>query len=322
MPSPPLVSVVVATHNRAARLSRLLGALRKQALDAGRYEVIVVDDASSDATPAVLSREQSRGELRLRVIRRRQSAGPATARDEGWRAAEGAIIAFTDDDCEPDPTWLEAGLRACAAKQAGFVQGRTIPIPAETGRIGPFTRTIYVEQLDLNFHTCNILYPRELLERIGGFDVASYGRSPGGEDCDLAWRAIEAGASPTFCSDAIVHHAVNELGPVGKLRVAARWTNPMRAYASHPQLRKRTFLFGVFWKRDHYYLARALLTPAVPRRWWPLRAWLLYPYARLLWARGRVLGGGLLLAPYYLLHDLVEAWSVVRAAVRYRTPMF
>jgi glycosyltransferase involved in cell wall biosynthesis len=323
--SAPDVSVVVATFNRAAMLGGLFAGLRSQTLAAERFEVIVVDDGSSDGTPDLLARETAGDELAVRVIRRRLTAGPATARDDGWRAARGAVVAFTDDDCVPEPRWLEAGLDACGDRDAALVQGRTEPPPGELERLGPlerpFSRTIRVQRLDPALQTCNVFYARALLQRIGGFDTAAFGRDPGGEDSDLGWRAIAAGARPEFCEGAVVRHAVNLLGPVGKLRVAARWATPMRVYARHPELRRAHFTHGVFWKASHYLLARAVLAAALPRRLRFLAPWLVWPYARHLLARGRAEGGGPLLAPFYVLHDLVEMVTVARAAVRYRTPM-
>jgi hypothetical protein len=230
------------------------------------------------------------------------------------------VVAFTDDDCVPAPDWLAVGLEAAAANPGGFVQGRTTPDPAELDALGPFSRTIEVTELHPAFNTCNIFYPRELLERIGGFDTEAFGLAPGGEDCDLAWRAIATGAEPSFEPRAVVHHAVDNVGPAGMLRVAARWTTPMLAYARHPELRQ-DFVGGIFWKRTHYWLARTLLGLLLPARLAPFRAWLMYPYLRDIWARGKVYGGGPLLAPWYVLLDVVETVAVARAAVRYRRLM-
>lgn len=317
----PAVSVVVATHNRAARLGRLLDGLRAQSLSRDRFEVVVVDDGSTDETAALLEREHVRGDLDLRAVRRARSEGPASARDDGWRAAAGDLIAFTDDDCVPERGWLQAALGAAASSPGAIVQGRTEPDPTELDRAGPFTRTISVPGLDPAFHTCNIVYPRSLLERIGGFDTEAFDRSPGGEDSDLAWRAIGVGARVVFAADVGVHHAVERLGPMGKLRVAARWTTPMRAYARHRDLRRTSFTYGIFWKPIHYLLLRAVVGALLPSRWHALRNWLIFPYLRAIYARGRLEGGGLYLAPYFVLHDLVELFAVARAAIRYRTPM-
>ena len=95
----------------------------------------------------------------------------------------------------------------------------------------------------------------------------------------------------------------------------------MTAYARHRELRRRSFRFGIFWKEVHWLLFRALIALVLPTRWHALRAWLAYPYLRDLWARGKVEGGGPLLAPYFVLHDLVEVTAVARASVRTRVPM-
>ncbi len=313
------IAVVVATHDRPRRLALMLSALRAQARPAD--EVIVVDDGSGPETAAVLAEEVAYGGLPLQVIRRETPGGPATARDQGWRSSSSALIAFTDDDCAPAPDWLAELERAAGDRADLFVQGMTLPDPAEIGDYGPFSRSIWVRELDVAFNTCNIAYPRALLKRIDGFDTDTFGRAPGGEDCDLGWRAIEAGAEPRFAAEALVHHAVDDVGALGKLRVAARWTTPMTAYARHPRLRRSTFRFGIFWKDIHWLFVRALIGALLPSRWHVLRGWLIYPYLQDIWARGRVEGGGLLLAPYFVLHDAVEIAAVARAALRTRTPM-
>jgi glycosyltransferase involved in cell wall biosynthesis len=310
------VSVIVPARDAAATIEATFAGLAAQ--ERAPDEVIVVDDGSSDGTAAVLERHEREGRLRLRVIRRPVAAGPATAREEGWRAAGGDLIAFTDDDCVPDTGWLAAGERAWAGRADAFVQGRTEP---EEDHPGPFSRALRVERLNASFPTCNMLYPRALLERIGGFDTETYGREPGGEDCDLAWRAIEAGAHPVFAAEAVVQHGVTHPGPLGKLRIAARWTTPMTAYARHPGLRKSEFIHWIFWKDIHYLFVRALIGFLLPTRWSVLRNWLMYPYLKNVWARGRLEGGGPLLAPYFMLHDLIEVWAVARAGVRTRTLM-
>jgi glycosyltransferase involved in cell wall biosynthesis len=309
------VSVVLATHDRPSRLSRQLSALRAQTLSSDRYEVIVVDDASGPETRAVLERERSRNGVPLKVIRRDVAGGPAAARNEGWRAARAPLIAFTDDDCQAPPGWLEAGLRAAQANPGAFVQGPTEPIPREFEQAyGPFSHTMLVTKCGPGFETCNIFYPRELIERLGGFDASSYS-GPGGEDTDLGWKAIEeAGARPVWEPDALMHHAVTALGPIGKIRMAARWHESMLPFRRYKSLRKKRYL-GVFWSEVHQWLFMALLALLLPKRLWWVRAWLAAPYVVRLTNRR----SGPLLAPYLILHDLVEVSAVVRGAIRYRT---
>lgn len=315
----PAVSVVVPTFNRADRLERLLGGLRAQVESGIPFEVIVVDDASTDSTPTVLAAEAERGELDLRFVRLEGNTGPAGTREAGWREARAAVVAFTDDDCRPAEGWLAAGLAALDKRADVFVQGQTRPEPDELGRLGPFARTIDVSALDPVFQTCNMFYPRELLERIDGFDVEAF--SHGFEDADLAWRAIAAGASPVFEPDALVHHEVADLGPLGKLRVASRWTDGLAAPVRHPELRRRLFHNRLFWQRSHMLLLLALSALLLRGRGRLVAPLLVLPYARLLRARGDIEGGGPLLAPYYVLYDLVELTTVIRAAIKFRSPM-
>jgi GT2 family glycosyltransferase len=318
----PEVSVVVATFERAWRLERVLAAMRAQTLAPDRFEVIVVDDASGDGTAELLEREREAGGIDLRPIARGRNGGWAAAREDGRLAARAELVAFTDDDCIPDPGWLEAGLGACAENPGAIVQGRTIRDEAEWSRLSgtgrAFARTLEITRPDPHFQTCNVFYPRELIERAGGFDIESFSRVPG-EDADLAWRAIEAGAPTAFAPEALVRHAVEPLGAIGKLRAAARVD--LRVYARHPRLREAYFVRRVFWKGSHYLLVRALVGIPLPRRLLPVRAWLAVPYSVHLVERGRVEGGGPPLAPYYLLHDLIEVAAAARSALRHRVPM-
>jgi glycosyltransferase involved in cell wall biosynthesis len=322
------VTVVAATHNRAERLAALLDALRAQTLGSERFDVVIVDDASGDDTARVLAAAQERGDLALTVLRHATGRGPAAARNAGWRAAQAPVIAFTDDDCRPSPDWLQAGLAAMAATANGtreaIVQGLTEPDPQEADRLGPFTRSLNVPALDHWYATANMFYSRATLERLGGFDETTFSR-PGGEDTDLAWRAIGDGVPAAFSADARVWHAVHELGPLQRLRFATRWDETMAVFGRYPELRRRTLVRGLFWKESHYHLARTVAGLLLPGRLRLIGAYFAYRYALLLWRRahwhGDGKGGGPLLVPYYLAENVVELATALRGAVRYRTPV-
>jgi len=317
-PDGPAVSVVVSTCDRAQRLSSLLASLRRQALAPASFEVIVVDNASSDDTPKVLAAEAARGELELRIVRIDLNRGPGPARNVGWRAARAPLIAFTDDDCTVTPGWLAAGLEAWGGDPDRIVQGSTEPEPDELDTEGPFSRTMRVRALGPWYQTCNVFYPRALLERVGGFDEAL--AKAAGEDVDLAWRCLDSGATAVFCPEARVHHAVHDLGPLGKLRVAWRWDEAIRVYARHPGMRS-ALVYGVFWKKSHYLVVRAALGCVVPRRFGALRFWCFAPLAASYWERAGDEGGARWAAPYFIVHDIVEVAAALRGAIRYRTPV-
>jgi glycosyltransferase involved in cell wall biosynthesis len=159
----PLVSVVVPTRNRASLLPGLLTTLDEQ--DYPEYEVIVVDDASEDETEDVL--ESWRDDKRRIALRINSPSGSYAARNWGWREASGAIIAFTDDDCLPEPGWLTHLVAGFNRPEVVGVQGMTL---APAARMTPFTHQIEQTEGGPPYRTCNISYRSSTFERLGGFD--------------------------------------------------------------------------------------------------------------------------------------------------------
>jgi glycosyltransferase involved in cell wall biosynthesis len=318
---PPAVSVVVPTRDRERSLERLLEALGAQ--DPGTpFEVVVVDDASSDGTTALLDRWASRSDLPVRHLRLERRRGPATARNLGWRQATGAVICFTDDDCAPHPGWV-AGLVAATA-EAGIVQGRTIPAPDQAGNRGPFSHTMSVPHEDGHYATCNVAYRREVLERVDGFDEAFV--RPYGEDTDLAWRAIDAGATTAFVAEAVVEHDVRRSSFRAHLTDLRRRDGLVLAIAKHPRLRRLLPYRGyvrpthlplavlgaaaLLWGLDWSSPARvALLVVAAGWYAFVCRRWRPAPPARWQWIPA---------LPLAVVADVVEVGVLVGASVRHR----
>jgi len=274
----------------------------------------VVDDGSGSATAAQLEAERAAGDLDLIVLGHDTPRGPGAARNLGWPAARAPLVAFTDDDCVPEPGWLAAGLAAHRRQPEAIVQGRTEPEPAELHHGGPLARTLRSVELGPQYPTSNMFYPRELLERLGGFDEG-FGLRPGGEDTDLAWRAIELGRPAVLAPDALVRHAVERLGLARTLREGTRWTATTRMFARHPATRQMLD-HRIFWNVWHYLLARSLLALLLPRG---PRAILLARHLVALHRRARSLGAGPWAIPVLLAYDAVELGSVARGAARHRT---
>ena len=174
-----LVSVVVPTYKRPDMLIRCLAALMAQDYDAQAYEIIIADDAACAETRQVVE-SWTQGKTRpyprhtLHYVPVTGNHGPAAARNAGWRAATGEIIAFTDDDCIPTPGWLSAGMAAFTGSVLG-VSGRLI-VPLE-GVPTDYERNA-AQLANSEFVTANCFYRRSCLEIIGGFD----------ENFTSAWR--------------------------------------------------------------------------------------------------------------------------------------
>jgi GT2 family glycosyltransferase len=294
-----VLSVVVAAHARADRLRALLAALAPQ-----DCEVIVVADGATADVHAVLAGAG------VRVLRLDPGRGPAAARNAGWRAAGTELVAFTDDDCLPAPGWATA-LEAAAGGGAA-VQGRVEPLPAERDRLGPFARTLRVDGAGPFFQTANMLYPRAVLERLGGFDEIF--PSPAGEDTDLAWRARDAGVEIRFAPDALVWHAVHEPGWRGLVRDAPRWGSAVHLVRKHPEIRTH-FHHRYFWKPAHERLLLAALGLALSRRrGWPAAL----PWLAVHRAEHPSTGHLARALPAHLAVDAAEVLALARGSLRAR----
>ena len=260
--SSPEISLVVPSHDRPLRLRWLLNSLEEQTLERSRWEVVVAHDSADPETELLL---QTHPLARDRTLRHLTFApGPAAApkRNAGWRAARGRIVAFTDDDCRPPPEWLERLLAATERNPGAIVQGATRPDPDEELLLRtPDAHTQTIEPPSPFAETCNIAYPRELLERTGGLleDFAV------GEDTDLALRAQELGADYVGAAEAVTFHAVETSWLGAQMRASWRWRDMPLLLRRHPAYR-RHFRAGVFWKDNHAWLLLASAGALVARR--------------------------------------------------------
>ena len=170
----PLVSVVVSTFNRQSLLLALLEALESQSFDTAHFEVILVDNGSTDDTWTRIADCTRRTPLRLLALRLEENRGAGTGRNAGVRACRAPIVAFTDDDCLPTPGWLETltrPLRNGASPELAHlvVQGRTIPWGGDREGIGSWARTMWILGPTWLFETCNVAYRLVDLESAGAF---------------------------------------------------------------------------------------------------------------------------------------------------------
>jgi GT2 family glycosyltransferase len=267
--------VVVSAYNRAALLPTLVAALRAQTETT--FEAVLVDNGSHDETHAELLRLTA-GDDRFHVLHIEPNRGPARARNLAWRSTSAPLVAFTDDDCAPTPTWLEALVRAAA--DADVVQGRTVPSPAGTGAAPRwFDRSQNISRWSGRYETCNILFTRGVLERHDGFNETF--SIAMGEDTDLGLRATAAGAVTAFAADAVVEHHVFPSGFREYLAQRRRYSELVELMSINPAARGllagRLVLRGVHllvWSLPPLAAASVLAgvpwLPAVPVAGWIL----------------------------------------------------
>jgi len=213
--------VVVPAYNAAETLPSCLAALANQTCPASDYELIVVDDGSTDGT-ADIARAAG-----VQVITQ-SNAGPAAARNRGAAAARGELLLFTDSDCAPTPGWIAALIAAFADPRVAGAKGAYLT--HQRGIVPRFTQLEYQERYDrmagaetIDFiDTYSAAYRRDIFLANRGFDTVF----PIAEDQEFSFRLAEKGYRLAFVSEAQVYHRHNPT---------------VRAYV------RRKFLIG-YWK--------------------------------------------------------------------------
>ncbi|RMF65025.1 MAG: glycosyltransferase [Cyanobacteria bacterium J069] len=201
----PRISVVIPHFNDLDNLKVCLDCLMRQTLPMDQFEIIVADNNSSAGLEAVKAvADEVAGHQVQVVLASIQGAG--AARNCGVLASQADVLAFTDSDCQPAPTWLECGLRAI--EQADIVGGKVQVVLDDPNTLHPveafeavfaFNNQDYVTEKRFSV-TANLLVSRTVFDAVGGF------RQSVSEDKDWCHRAIAAGYSLIYQDDVCVGH--------------------------------------------------------------------------------------------------------------------
>jgi glycosyltransferase involved in cell wall biosynthesis len=199
------ISVIIPAYNAEATLGSCLRAIKdQQGLVYGEdYEVIVVDDGSTDSTGEVAAREGV-------MVIQQDKAGPAAARNNGAKSARGEILVFTDSDCVPAHDWLEILVKPLEDDQVTGVKGTYLTSQKEV--IARFVQLEYeskyhrmqkLPRLD-SIDTNSAAYRRDVFIQNGGFDTSFPG--PSVEDQELSFRLSQKGYLLTIATSAKIYH--------------------------------------------------------------------------------------------------------------------
>jgi glycosyltransferase involved in cell wall biosynthesis len=206
------VSLVICTRDRASKLQRCLESVAE--VRPGRsWEVVVVDNASTDDTLAVVERARCILPVPLTVLDE-PIAGVARARNRGWRGASAAAVAFIDDDCYPEPDLVDRVARTFETRpELGFLGGAVLLHDSADASVATIQRSDRYEIRPGTFIaagtviSANLAFRKSVLESIGGFDEAfGYGNGLSGEDADAVARASAAGWQGLYDPQLVVHH--------------------------------------------------------------------------------------------------------------------
>ena len=238
------ISIITPTHNKAALLERTLRSVREQEYPSGDFEMIVVDDGSTDQTPAVLaSHTPAHG---FKTIKQEVNHGRARSRNLGLAQAEGELVVFLDDDMELVPGFLQAHAEFHRDLQNAMGVGNVINHPeVTTAPIDRYMSTRGAQKIKDRvplpwkyFTTNNSSVRKRDLDSVGHFDenFVYYGF----EDLELAWRLtrdrrLTVGFVPEARSFHIHPHSLEEV--LKKKTLCGRSSLPY-LFKKHPETRR------------------------------------------------------------------------------------
>ncbi len=230
----PFISIIIPTYNRPQPLAACLQSLDRLAYPPDRLEIIVVNDGGTNL-PEVHNRREV-------IWLTQPNAGPAAARNNGAAQARGEFLAFLDDDCQPDPSWL-ACLAAQLEKTPDFLMGGCTlnalpqnPYASASQLLVDYLYAYYNqgEEGPRFFTSNNFALPTRWFIELGGFDTTF--PLAAGEDRDFCDRWRHAGRGMAYVPEAVVYHAHH-------LRLSSFWRQHLGygrgAYHFHQRRRSR-----------------------------------------------------------------------------------
>lgn len=253
------VSIIICTRNRSTALRRTLLALAAMNVPPMvSHEVIVVDNASSDETKAVI--QAAGATLPVRYLHEGRP-GLGRARNAGLAQAAGRLIFMTDDDCVVQPDWLEAGLRLIAENPRQVIGGRvdlhdTRDLPITIKTEGAAASLDSIGPLFGFLHGCNMIFGRLVVDAIGPFDplLGAGTKCRGAEDTDFVYRALKAGVAVRYCPDLRIAHDHGRRDPADGQRLEQGYRVSIGALTLKHLLRGRLDLAKLlYWRMRSAY---------------------------------------------------------------------
>lgn len=200
------LSVIVPTFRRQLLLENLLHSLTAQVAPAELFEVIVVSDGPDADTARMIARLSGRSALQIRHLALPEKAGPAAARNLGWKSAAAPLVAFIDDDCLAGPEWVSCWLSIWGHEPLAAFTGKVIvPLPDLPRRPTDYQKNVAGLET-AEFITANCCCTLKALQLTGGFDERF--KIAWREDSDLQFKLLGLGLQIMKVEEAIVIHPV------------------------------------------------------------------------------------------------------------------
>lgn len=211
MSQAPLLSIIIPCHNEAQHLDLLLLSLTHSAVNHDSLEVLIVDDASSDATAAIIARWEGEWHA-VRPVFLKKNLGPAGARNRGVSISRGVYLAFIDADAIVEEAWIPRALECAVRAPVRSITGGSVlslfnaqdPFQKAAANFIRHKPRYGPDRELLDLPGGNLVLSSALFHDLGGFDE----RLRTGEDTDFVYRARKAGAQFAFDEKLIIYHQV------------------------------------------------------------------------------------------------------------------
>lgn len=197
------VSVVVSFRNECKHLRAHIRALLSQEYPKDKYEIVLIDDGSTDSSLQIAKEEMSAENSPSMKIIHLDWIGTGGARNVGIRESKGEIVAITDADALPDPSWISEISEPLRDKKIGIVCGKIKEVPSLDQMFQGPEQTTY----EKTYWFVDVAISRKVFEKTGGFDK----RFRRGSDYDVIVRAVNAGFECRYNPKAIVWHLKPQL---------------------------------------------------------------------------------------------------------------
>ncbi len=252
-----MISVVICTRNRARKLEQCIHHFGEVGIDRGlKWELIVVDNNSEDDTAKVVDRLQQRSDLPIKYMFERRK-GLSNARNRGISEAQQQLIAFIDDDCLVDQDWFASILTEFVRDPSLSILGGRVDLANPNDwpiSIRPFSDKMEIssiEELSALMIGCNMVFARQVFDRIGLFDpsLGKGTRVRSAEDIDFLYRALKSDLKILFSPNVLVYHAHDRSSPAVVERVKAEYVRGRGAfYCKHILRGDKQILKLAYWE--------------------------------------------------------------------------
>lgn len=193
------ISIVIPTFNRCAQLKECIESILNQ--DYNNYEIIIIDDGSTDGTKEMLKDYSNRYQDKI-ILLKQNREGPAKARNESLTFAKGKIVLFIDDDARAAPNWIGHIIEDFKYPKIGIIGGETVEEKYSKSGVLYHRK---INTLDFDFvPTKNAAFLKEALKKVNGFDGRF--KYPAFEDMDLCVRIRNMGYDIKINNKAVVYH--------------------------------------------------------------------------------------------------------------------